>query len=68
MTHEDLIALAPEERLALIAALWESLDEAVPSPAAQAAELARRLRAFEQDRPAALTWDALKAELANRQS
>jgi len=68
MRTEDLIALPPEERLALIAALWESLGEAVPLPAAQAAELASRLQSFEQERVAAVAWDTLKAELAHRQS
>lgn len=66
MSTEDLIALPPEERLALIAALWESLGEAVPLPVAQAAELANRLQSFDQERVAAVAWDALKAELARR--
>jgi putative addiction module component (TIGR02574 family) len=68
MSTEDLIALPPEERLALIAALWESLGEAPPLPAVQAAELASRLQSFENERAAAVAWDALKAELARRQS
>lgn len=68
MSTEDLIALPPEERLALIAALWESLGEAAPFSAAQAAELASRLQSFEQERVAAVAWDTLKAELARRQS
>jgi putative addiction module component (TIGR02574 family) len=63
MSPTDLLALPPHERLALIEALWDSLGEAPPLPAAQAAELANRLQSFAQDRPAAVTWDALKAEL-----
>lgn len=62
----DLLALPPHERLALIEARWDSLGEAPPFPAAQAAELANRLQSFAQDRPAAMDWDTLKAELEHR--
>lgn len=64
MTNDEIFALTPPQRLALISALWDSLGEAPPLPVAQAAELAKRLRAFEQERVAAIEWDALKAELA----
>jgi len=66
MDTKDLTALAAEERLALIAALWESLCDEAPSPAAQAAELESRLRSFDQERNAAAAWDAIKSELARR--
>ena len=68
MSTEDLIALPPEERLALIAALWDSLSDEAPLPAAQAAELENRLQSFDQQRAAAVAWDTLKAELARRQT
>jgi putative addiction module component (TIGR02574 family) len=61
--NDALIALPAEDRLALIAALWESLGDAPPLPARQADELARRLQSFEHDRAAAVPWDDLKAEL-----
>jgi putative addiction module component (TIGR02574 family) len=67
LTHDEITRLSPEERLRLIEQLWDSLeDEDVPLPPAQAAELERRLATFDQDRAEAVTWDALKAELARR--
>ncbi len=67
ITPEEITRLSPEERLALIELLWDSLgDSDVPVPPAQRAELERRLESFEQDRAGAVTWDQLKAELARR--
>ena len=66
-TPAELTRLSPEERLHLIAQLWDSLeDEDVPLPPAQAAELERRLATFEEDRSRAVGWDELKVELARR--
>jgi putative addiction module component (TIGR02574 family) len=67
ITPEEIGHLSPQERLALIELLWDSLDESdLPVPPAQRAELERRLDSFEQDRAGAITWDQLKAELARR--
>ncbi len=67
MTYEDLFALPPEDRLALISALWESFGEKPPLPAAQAAELVRRLGSFDAERAASVSWDDLKQDLARQQ-
>jgi putative addiction module component (TIGR02574 family) len=67
LTREEIARLSADERLALIAALWDSLDdEQVPLTAAQQAELERRLTTLEGDRADGVTWDALKAELEQR--
>lgn len=67
ITPEEINRLSPQERLALIEQLWDSLDDSdLPVPPAQRAELERRLDSFEQDRAGAVTWDQLKAELARR--
>jgi len=65
LTHDDITRLSPDERLALIAQLWDSLDDyQVPSTPAQLAELERRLA--DQDRAQRVTWETLKAELERR--
>ena len=67
LNSDELARLSPEERLALIGQLWDSLhDTEVPLPEAQQAELARRLSSLEQDRAQAVTWEQLRAELARR--
>ena len=67
LTHDEIIRMAPAERLSLIEQLWDSLDEAdVPVTPAQQDELARRLATLDQDRTEAVTWESLKAELAKR--
>jgi putative addiction module component (TIGR02574 family) len=67
ITPEEIGRLSPQERLALIELLWDSLDDSdLPVPPAQRAELERRLGSFEQDRAGAITWDQLKTELARR--
>ena len=66
---DELARLSPEERLALIGQLWDSLgDNEVPLPEAQKVELARRLSSYDQDRAQAVTWEQLRAELARRRS
>jgi putative addiction module component (TIGR02574 family) len=63
----ELARLSPHQRLALIEALWESLDdEDVPVTEAQRAELDRRIAGFEQDRKQSISWDQLSAELRQR--
>lgn len=67
LTHDELARLTPPERLALIAQLWDSLeDEQLPLTAAQQAELDHRLATLDQDRREGITWAALKAELEQR--
>jgi putative addiction module component (TIGR02574 family) len=67
LTRDEIIRLSPRERLSLIEQLWDSLSNAdIPLTAAQKAELERRLATFEDDRAQAVTWDSLKAELAQR--
>jgi putative addiction module component (TIGR02574 family) len=67
LTHDEIARLLPEERLALIGDLWDSLDPAqVPVTPSQQAELLRRFGSFDADRAGGKTWDELKAELARR--
>jgi putative addiction module component (TIGR02574 family) len=59
--------LSPNERLTLIAQLWDSLeDHQVQLTPVQQAELERRLATLDQDCAQSLTWEALKAELEQR--
>jgi putative addiction module component (TIGR02574 family) len=51
LTHDEIIRLSPDERLALIAQLWDSLDDnQVQLTPAQQAELERRLATLDRDR------------------
>lgn len=60
----DLARLSPKQRLALIEALWDSLDDAVlPLTDAQRAELDRRIAGFAEDREHSIPWEQVKAEL-----
>ena len=56
--------LTPQERLALIGQLWDSLDDCdLAVTPAQAAELDRRLATFDEDRLHAVPWQDLRREL-----
>jgi putative addiction module component (TIGR02574 family) len=67
LSPDELARLTPPERIALIAQLWDSLeDEQIPLTAAQQTELDRRRDALEQDRPQCVSWTALQNELAKR--
>jgi len=67
LTHDEITRLSPEERLTLIAQLWDSLDDDhVPLTTAQQAELERRLATLDHDRAQSVGWETLKAELAQR--
>ena len=67
LSADEILRLSPEERLALIGQLWDSLADAdVSLSEAQQAELARRLSGLDQDRAKAVTWAQLRAELARR--
>lgn len=64
---DEIFRLSPPERLALIAQLWDSLeDEQLPLTGAQQAELEHRLVSLDQDRDEGVTWAALRAELEQR--
>ena len=67
LTHDEITRLSPDERLALIAQLWDSLDEhQVRLTPAQQAELERRFTTLDHDRTQSVTWETLKAELEQR--
>jgi putative addiction module component (TIGR02574 family) len=67
LNSDELARLSPEERLALIGQLWDSLgDRDVPLPEGQQAELSRRLSGLDADRTQAVTWEQLRADLARR--
>ncbi len=67
MTAVDIARLTPQERLDLIGALWDSLTpEDVPLSPAQETELERRMATFEADKPGAVAWETIDAELARR--
>jgi putative addiction module component (TIGR02574 family) len=67
LTPDEITRLSPDERLALIEQLWDSLDDdQVPLTPAQQAELQRRLATLDHDRTQSVTWETLKAELAQR--
>lgn len=66
-TLDEIGRLTPPERLALIAQLWDTLeDEHLPLTSAQQAELERRLTSLDQDRLTAVSWADLKSELERR--
>ena len=67
LSHDEIVRLSPPERLALIAQLWDSLeDQQIPLSGAQQAELQRRLDTLDQDRKNGVTWASLKRELEQR--
>jgi putative addiction module component (TIGR02574 family) len=67
LTETEILRLSPQERLSLIAQLWDSLENhQLPLTPAQQAELERRLISLDQDRGQGVTWAALKAELEQR--
>ena len=67
LTHDEITHLSPDERLTLIAQLWDNLDDyQVPLTPAQLPELERRLATLDQDRAQRVTWETLKAELERR--
>ena len=64
LSPEQIARLTPEQRLALIEVLWDSLDQDdVPITAAQAAELDRRRATYEQDAANAQPWDAVRKRI-----
>jgi putative addiction module component (TIGR02574 family) len=64
LTHDEITRLSSDERLALIAQLWDSLeDHQVGLTPTQLAELERRLATHEEDHTQSVTWETLRAEL-----
>lgn len=70
ISREEITRLSAVERLALIGALWDSIEDEAGATATtpQCEELLRRLDSFESDKANALAWSDLKAELANRKA
>jgi putative addiction module component (TIGR02574 family) len=67
LTRDEIVRLTPSERLALIAQLWDSLEqERLALTGAQEAELERRLSSLDEDRRDGVTWESLKSELEQR--
>lgn len=61
----ELIAMSPAQKLEVIEALWESLDEPfqVPSPAWHLEELKRRAAAHREEEQQGTPWAEVKARL-----
>jgi len=68
MAPAQIARLSPQERLALIEQLWDSLDDAdlFVTPAQQA-ELDRRLDARHEGHEATVSWEELRREIHQRQ-
>ena len=67
-TINELRSLSVPERLKVVAAVWDSLDEAAPVPLSpeQRRELDRRLDAYEANPDDTLTWDQVLERLRGR--
>ena len=69
MTLNDLLAqilqLPPDQRMQLIADIWDSLDPATAAPLTPAlvAELSRREAEADADPSAGISWTDIKREL-----
>jgi putative addiction module component (TIGR02574 family) len=69
LTHDQLDRLTPPERVALIAQLWDSLEDGqLPLTAAQQAELDFRLLSIDKDRQEGISWETLKADMERHSS
>ena len=67
LSPDELARMTPPERLALIAQLWDSLEQDhLPLTAAQQAELEHRLNTLDEERSGTVSWAELKAELQHR--
>ena len=67
-TIDDLRSLSVEERVKIAQAVWDSLPEqaALPASPELAAELDRRLDAYEADPTDLLSWDEVLEQLRGR--
>ena len=60
LSNEQIAKLSAQQRLELIQALWDSLDQDdLPITPAHAAELERRMETHEQDAATAEPWDVV---------
>lgn len=67
MQSPRLERLSPQERLALIGQLWDSLEDGdLPLTAAQREELERRLATLAEERATAVSWETFRDELRQR--
>ena len=69
MSHSniDIKTLTPQERLALLEEIWDSLEpEDVPVTDAQRGELDRRLDDLERDRDLGIPWDQVLRQIRER--
>ena len=66
-SNVDIKNLNPEERLALLGDIWDSLDpEDIPLTDAQRAELDRRLDDLEQDQCLGIPWEEVLQRIRDR--
>jgi putative addiction module component (TIGR02574 family) len=67
-TIDELCALPIDDRLKVVAAVWDSLPEqaAVPLSPEQRAELKRRVDAYEANPEDLLTWDQMLEQVRER--
>jgi putative addiction module component (TIGR02574 family) len=70
-THVDIKALSPEQRLALMEEIWDSLDPGdVPVTDAQRAELDRRSADLDRDmelgQPLGIPWEEVLRQIRER--
>lgn len=64
LSPEQIAELTAEQRLALIEALWDSLEQSdLPITPAQAAELDRRTETYEQDAANAQPWEVVRKRI-----
>lgn len=64
-----LLELSPDEKLDIIEALWESLNqspELIPLPEWQKRELDRRQAAYELNPEPLLTWEEVQANILEK--
>lgn len=67
MPDLDLSAMTVEERLELIARLWDSLEESdVPLTQAQEEELARRVAEMEANPQHQMPWEEVRDRILGR--
>lgn len=67
LSPDEIVRLTPQERLLLIAQLWDSLEhDHLPLTSVQKAELECRLASLDEERHNGVMWSALKAELEKR--
>ena len=67
MSTIDIAKLSPNERLALLEQLWDSLSsEAIPMTDAQTKELDRRLDELDREGPVGIPWSEVLERIRNR--